>query len=150
MKTWEKEEKDYEGQLTAALKSLTRLAEKLKVAKNHKVAEELKAAVRFIIDDIRYLYKSAAYGFEKEYRMVYVVNDIKNQIVKTDITSEPLAFYLEIDKEDFLFSAGSAIMIGSSVPHKQQEADAVKEQLKILGKTGCKVDVSKIEYTPKT
>ena len=121
--------------LRPILEELTRIADASEEATHGVIREALRSSLR----DVRYLYKSAAYDYEREHR--YVLSDIDSlsEAIRYEYQDEPFGMpkirhYLE--REEFLFKdlipSGSVITIGPSVAYPNQ----IRKRLSAITRLG--------------
>ena len=116
--------------------------------------QSLDQMIDVAMGKVRYLYKSEAYGYENECRIVETPQTIGEQGIaaKFEYTSqsgqELVKTYinhwdLTVEK---LFSTDSFITLGPNVPHQEETKDYMKYLLKEAGRNNTDVLCSRLEY----
>ena len=105
------------------------------------------------LDKIRYLYKSDAYDYEKEYRLICTESDINLDKVRyeyqqqNDFSGRMRHYYEHEDLNiENLLVTDSLIMLGPCVPYRENICACIEVLKKRSGLLGPKIKVSKIPY----
>ncbi len=140
---------DQLGELQALVKDLEIRLTKLITMKENKNGNEtdkdkaINKIVYHILSEIRYLFKSADYAFENEYRIIqYATNP---DIIKVDALSTPKRLYIESNKE--VLPHIDEIILGAKVIHPERwiymdfimkNNNKIPDKKKKLNKSMCK------------
>ena len=117
-----KEAEDTAQRLAPRLKEL----ESILQGKDDEVIQAAKAVTKWILADLRYLYKDEAYQWEEEYRIIRVAEFGGEKIKEDDRT--PPRFYLETPP--FLFAeSGCKVTVGPRVAEKDAAEIYIRQRL---------------------
>jgi hypothetical protein len=102
---------------------------------------------------ILYLYKSNAYKYENEARIVLLDSDVEDGEIRYDYQSSSsglprIRHYVEFEKISLkqLLRTGSRITVGPTVPHAENVYKYLEKMKKKLGLRGTNVQISQIPY----
>ena len=153
----EKDTKDNSARLTNEIGRLLAVAKRLE-EKAGVSLESLNEAIDFAMERVRYFYKSEAYRYEQECRIVETPATIEGTAMRPFFEhsgppgQERTKRYinnpmLAINK---LFVSGTVITLGPRVPNVQDTKEYMEQLLTEAGSIGSRVQCSEIEYRNPT
>ena len=118
-----KEAEDTAQRLALRLENLKSILEET----DKEVTKTVKAVAKWILADLRYLYKDEAFEWEEEYRIIRVA-EFGGEKIKEDDDRTPPRFYLETPP--FLFAeSGGKVTVGPRVAEKAAAEIYIRQRL---------------------
>ena len=118
-----KEAEDTAQRLALRLENLKSILEET----DKEVTKTVKAVAKWILADLRYLYKDEAFEWEEEYRIIRVA-EFGGEKIKEDDDRTPPRFYLETPP--FLFAeSGGKVTVGPRVAEKDAAEIYIRQRL---------------------